>query len=141
MDALERLVAENEIRNLVAWLGHMADDGDIDEYLAKWCEDGAWGRGDGTAMSQGHDALRTRILADRANGTQGPGTNSRHINTTLWVEVDSDTEARAQSYFIYLRDASSDAPLVAKTGRYKDQFRKVDGVWKYWRRQIVLDVN
>lgn len=141
MDALDRVVAESEIRNLVARLGHLADDGDIDVYLSMWTEDGAWGRGDGSAMQQGHEQLRARILADRAADVQGPGTNSRHLNTTLWVQIDSDDTAHAESYFLYLRDASSDKPTVAKTGRYRDQFRRTADGWKFYRRQIVLDVN
>ena len=137
--ALDRLASERDIRNLIARLAHLADDGDIDEYLDMWTEDSTWSAGDGVQHT-GREPRRARVHAHRADGTQGPGTNSRHLNTTLWVAFDDDDHARAESYFLYLRDAST-APHVKMTGRYLDRFRRTPAGWKYDGRQIVLDVN
>jgi 3-phenylpropionate/cinnamic acid dioxygenase small subunit len=139
IDPIERLVAESEIRNLVARLGHLADDGDLDEYLSLWTEDGEWERPDGDRF-RGHQALLERINEDRASGVQGPGTHSRHLNTTLWVRVDSPEEAHAESYWLYLRDATT-VPAVKLTGRYVDSFRRTPEGWRFTRRRIVADVN
>ena len=135
--AVDRLLAEQEIRNLIARLAHLADDGDIEEYLDLWTEDATW-TAEGVPHT-GRDARRARIHAHRADGTQGPGTSSRHLNTTLWVAVDSD-EATAQSYYVYMRDATT-APHVARTGRYYDTFRRTPDGWKYAERRIVSDIN
>ena len=136
---LDRLAAEAEIRNLIARVAHLADDGDIDEYLDLWTEDSSWGRGNGDVRT-GREPRRQRVHEDRADGTQGPGTHSRHLNTTLWVAFDDDDHARAESYFLYLRDATT-APHVKMTGRYQDRFRRTPDGWKFAGRQIVLDVN
>src|SRR5262245_22731006 len=104
-----------------------------------WTEDSTWVGPDGVPHT-GRDARRARIDAYRADGTQGPGTNSRHLNTTLWVTFDGDDDARTESYFIYLRDAAT-APHVARTGRYYDQFRRTADGWKFASRRIVSDIN
>jgi 3-phenylpropionate/cinnamic acid dioxygenase small subunit len=138
-DPVARMLAESEVRNLVARLGHLADDGDHDEYLSLWLEDGWWERPGGDRF-HGHAALRARLDEDEAGGVQGPGTRSRHLNTTLWVRVDGPDEAHAESYWLYLRDAATE-PTVKLTGRYVDTFRRTPQGWKFASRTIVSDVN
>ncbi len=148
-DALDRLLAESEIRNLVARLGHLADDGDIDEYLSLLTEDAEWTT-PGRPTRKGHADLRARILEDRAAGVQGPGAASRHVNTALWVEVDGD-RGRAESYFLYITNANGGAPgstvqdastpVVQLTGRYVDEFVRTPDGWKLRSRTIRRDVN
>ncbi|HLY83336.1 MAG TPA: nuclear transport factor 2 family protein [Acidimicrobiales bacterium] len=139
IDPVQRMVSESEIRNLVARLGQLADDGDLDEYLSLWMEDGEWERPDGDRF-RGHAALLARINEDRASGVQGPGTASRHVNTTLWVRVDGPDDAHAESYWLYLRNANT-APVIQLTGRYVDTFRRTSDGWKFASRRIVADVN
>lgn len=149
LDPIQRCIAESEIRNVIARIGHLADDGDIDEYLTYWAEDASWG--DPTRpVKRGHAELRARVIADREAGVQGPGTASRHVNTALWVEVLDADHARAESYFLYITNAnagapgSSDAantPVVQLTGRYQDSLIRVDGRWKMHHRTIRRDVN
>src|SRR3954447_18399546 len=128
--SVQRLLAESEIRNIVARLGHLADDGDIDEYLSLLTKDASW-QTPGRPPRVGHDNLRTRIVEDRAAGIQGPGAASRHVNTTLWVAVDDEDNARAESYWMYLTSANGGSaggynagaaatPAVQMTGRYSD---------------------
>lgn len=137
---LDRCIAESEIRNLIARLGHLADDGGIEEYLALWAEDGSWTNTDGARFT-GHDELRKRIDDHRDDGTQGPGTNSRHLNTTLWITIDDDCQhAAAESYYLYLRNAS-EVPQVASTGRYNDRFIRTSDGWKYVERKISRTIN
>jgi len=136
---LDRLVAERDIRNLIARLAHLADDGDIDEYLDMWTEDSSWSGPDGIQHT-GREGRRARVEAHRADGTQGPGTHARHLNTTLWVTFDDDDHARAESYYLYLRDATTE-PQLKLTGRYYDQFRRTPDGWKYSGRTIVPEIN
>jgi hypothetical protein len=149
LDPMQRCMAESEIRNVVARLGHLADDGDIDEYLSLIAEDASWG-GAGRAVRTGHADLRARVIEDRTAGIQGPGTATRHLNTTLWVEVDDEDHAHAESYFLYITNANGGtagstardtAPIVQLTGRYRDTFVRVDGRWRMQTRTIVRDVN
>jgi ketosteroid isomerase-like protein len=151
LDPVQRVIAESEIRNIVARLGHLADDGDIDEYLSLLTEDASW-QTPGRPPRVGHDNLRARIIEDRASGIQGPGAASRHVNTTLWVEVDDEDNARAESYWMYLTNANggsaggygagaASTPVVQMTGRYRDTFRRTADGWKMTTRTILQNIN
>lgn len=134
MSAEERWAAESEIRNLVARLGHLADDGDLEVYITLFTEDAVW-RGP-TGTHQGHEDLLAGARQRRADKIQGPGTDTRHVNTTLWVEVDGPDTARAQSYYLYLRQAGTQSPVLAMSGRYDDTFRRTPDGWKLASRTI-----
>jgi ketosteroid isomerase-like protein len=150
LDPIHRCIAESEIRNIVARLGHLADDGDIDEYLSLLTDDATWAS-PGRPPRRGHPDLRARILEDRAAGIQGPGRATRHVNTTLWVHVDDADHARAQSYWLYLTNANGGTagahgnpgatPSVQMTGRYVDSFRRTPTGWKLSNRTILQGVN
>jgi uncharacterized protein (TIGR02246 family) len=136
---LDRLVSERDIRNLVAKVAQLADDGEVDDYLDLWTDDASWIY-EGVAHS-GRDALRRRVLDFRGNAIQGPGTGTRHLNTTLWVSFDDDDHARGESYFVFLRDANSGRPEVGLTGRYLDRFVRTADGWRFAEREIVSAVN
>ena len=140
VDSLERLLAENEVRNVVARVAHLADDGDLAEYLSWFTPDASWGIAGSGAMIVGHDALLAGAMQRRADGIQGPGSGTRHINTTLWVSVDSADEASAGSYYLFL-DTGTDPATVRTSGRYEDRFRRTVDGWKLASRAIHPDVN
>lgn len=135
---LDRLVAEAEIRNVVARLAHLADDGDLAEYLDLFTEDATWESA--TDRRAGREDLLAGARQRRADGIQGPGSDTRHVNTTLWVRIDGPDTATAESYFLFLADAST-APRVRLTGRYEDTFRRTPDGWKLASRRIRHDVN
>jgi hypothetical protein len=151
IDPVQRVIAESEIRNIVARLGHLADDGDIDEYLSLLTEDASW-ETPGRPPRVGHDSLRTRIVEDRESGIQGPGAATRHVNTTLWVAVDDEDNARAESYWMYVTSANGGSagkynaeggttPIIQMTGRYRDTFRRTPDGWKMASRTILQNIN
>jgi hypothetical protein len=65
----------------------------------------------------------------------GPGTPNRHVITTLAVDVDSDGEASADSYFILMTDTTGN-PRVRNVGHYLDRFRRTSEGWKLASRRI-----
>jgi 3-phenylpropionate/cinnamic acid dioxygenase small subunit len=133
---LERLHEdERQIRNIVVRLAHLADYGDLDEYLSLFTEDAVWDLADGSV--QGTAAIRADRVHRREAGAQGPGTHTRHVNTTLWVEVDGSDEASAHSYFLFVQAADT-SPSLALTGRYHDTLRRTPDGWKLAHRRIVL---
>ena len=140
IDPLERVVAESEIRNVVARLGHLADDGDLDEYLTLFTTDATWGVAGFGEVLGGHAELLRGARQRRADGIQGPGTGTRHLNTTLWVSVDGPDEARAGSYFLFV-DTRTEPTTVRSTGRYDDRFRRTPEGWKLAARTITTDIN
>jgi ketosteroid isomerase-like protein len=126
---------ERQIRNLIARLGHLADYGDLDEYMSLFIEDAVWDFVDGSC--KGAQAIRADRVHRRSLGVQGPGTHTRHMNTTLWVEVDGSDVAFAHSYFVYVRDADT-SPVIGLTGRYDDTLQRTSAGWKMAQRQIIL---
>ena len=140
LDPIDRLLAENEIRNLVGRIAQLADDGDLEVYLQLFTADATWANGDAIAHT-GHEDLLAGAQQRRSDGIQGPGTGTRHLNTTLWVDVEGPDDAYAESTFLVL-DASGDGDVVVRmTGRYEDRFRRTPDGWKLASRRIVTDVN
>jgi hypothetical protein len=139
------LADEAEIRNLVARLAHLADFAPtLDEYLACFTEDAVW-EYDEAARSQvdpnrpglrlvGAEAIAADRKRLRAEGFQGPGTNTFHVNTTLAVRVRGEAEADAESYWLFV--SGQGEPLVRKIGRYQDRYRRTAGGWKLAHRIV-----
>lgn len=126
---------ERQIRNLIARLGHLADYGDLDEYMALFTDDAVWDFAGGSC--NGAQAIRADRVRRRSEGSQGPGSHTRHMNTTLWVEVDGSDVVFAHSYFLFVRDAET-SPVIGLTGRYHDTLRRSAAGWKMAHRQIIL---
>jgi 3-phenylpropionate/cinnamic acid dioxygenase small subunit len=141
-DAVQRLADEQEIRNLVARLAHLADmDPDLADYLACFTDDAVWefpgSQRDqlGHSRTEGKDQIAADRRKRRADGFQGPGTNTRHVNTTLAVRVDGSDTAEAESYWLFVGDTLG-TPVVRSIGHYHDRFARTPGGWKLAFRQI-----
>lgn len=138
-----QLADELAIRNLVARIAHAADMGDLEQdYLPLFTDDAVWEfpGGADTAATAASVVGQRAILADRvqrrAAGFQGPGTGTRHVNTTLAVQVDGSDSAKAESYWLFLSGTDTPTPQVRGIGHYHDTFRRVNGRWKLARRRI-----
>jgi ketosteroid isomerase-like protein len=140
--AVQRLADELEIRNLVARLAHLADMAtDLDVYLDCFTDDAVWEFPGSASEQLGHSRTegKDEIAADRrerrTDGFQGPGTNTRHVNTTLAVRVDGSDTAEAESYWLFVGDTLG-APIVRAIGHYHDRFARTPEGWKLASRQI-----
>lgn len=72
---------------------------------------------------------RDEILEFFRQHTHAPGYTHKHVVTNSIVDVDGD-RARCRSYF-QRTDASADGQnFVRVYGRYLDELRKTDGVWR-----------
>jgi uncharacterized protein (TIGR02246 family) len=134
-DVMARVAAEFEIRNVIARVAHLADDGDLEEYASLFTEDGSWEYPGGPRRG------RADILAGarerRSQKVTGPGSNTRHVITTLAVHVEDATTAVADSYWLFWRDTTT-SPALFNMGHYHDVVRHVDGAWRIARREITL---
>jgi 3-phenylpropionate/cinnamic acid dioxygenase small subunit len=141
-DAVRLVRDEQEIRNLVAHLAHLADmDPDLDDYLDCYTDDAVWEFPGNESESLGHSRTegKAEIAADRrqrrGDRFQGPGTNTRHVNTTLAVRVDGSDTAEAESYWLFVGDTTG-TPVVRSIGHYLDRFSRTPSGWKLSSRQI-----
>lgn len=90
---------------------------------------------------RGADAVRQLYAATvrlHADGTP----RTKHVTTNAIVAVDEAAgTATARSYFTVLQqlDDFPLQPIVA--GRYHDDFRRVDGVWRFHVRRMHVDLQ
>jgi uncharacterized protein (TIGR02246 family) len=134
-DGIARIAAELEIRNLIARVAQLADHGDLEEYASLFTEDGSW------EFPGGPRHGRADILAGarerRRQKVTGPGTATRHVITTLAVQVADATTAIADSYWLFWRDTAT-SPALVNMGHYHDVVRHEAGAWRIARREITL---
>ena len=129
-----------DIRSLLARLAHLADSGDLDEYLTLFTEDAAWvvpaipQTGVAASERRGVEEIAAGVRERRAAGVQGPGTGTMHLVTTTDVEIEGD-EAIALSTWLFLADTAT-APRVQAVGRYHDTLRRTQDGWRLARREI-----
>jgi uncharacterized protein (TIGR02246 family) len=104
------LAAELAVRNLIARVAQLADTGDLEEYGACWTQDGAWVY-PGSPI-HGRAAIVAAAAERRRLGTTGPGSGTRHMITTLRVQVDSADTVTAVSYFTFLGHVETGPKLL-----------------------------
>jgi len=136
---LRWLADQLEIRNLIARLAHIADDGDLGLYATCYAEDVVWVSPPGPdgQISVRHgiadvvDGSRQR----RTDGVQGPGTHVRHVVSTTEVTQDGADRAIGSSYFRMYANADT-KPEVRAMGVYIDEFTRTQNGWRMSHRTI-----
>jgi uncharacterized protein (TIGR02246 family) len=130
-----RVEAELQIRNVIARIAILADQGDLDEYADQFTEDAVWAFP--SAPRLGRADIRAGAEGRRAEGTTGPGTATRHVITTVAVRVDQSDRATADSYFVFLQNTTT-SPTIFNMGAYRDSFVRDGQIWRLARREITL---
>lgn len=131
MDEIQQVVAENEIRNLVARYAHLIDDAQVPEWSELFAEDG---RMEAFGMPlEGRAALSEWVTGVLA------GPKLRHIMGGTHVVVDSATEAHGAADMVLLA-ANAGAWVVAAAPRYVDRYVKTADGWRFAER-ILEDRN
>ena len=131
---IQRVADELEIRNLVARLAQLADDGDLDDYIQLFTDDAVWDGGAALGSKKGHAELLAAARERRASGVSGPGTNSRHVITTSVVEVEGNRATGRAVFHYYVK--TDGAPELALMGVYDDEFVRTERGWCLARRTI-----
>ncbi len=135
--------ADAEIRTVLARIAQLADTGDLDEYLTMFTADAVWAMPDNPLLGvaansrQGHAAILEGARERRASGLQGPGTDTRHVLTTLAIDVVGDEHANARSYFLFFGTTST-APTLRSMGQYDDVLVKGERGWQLAHRTITM---
>jgi uncharacterized protein (TIGR02246 family) len=122
---LERLVALEEIRRLIATYAIAYDDKDWDAFSELWADDAAFAV-EGQAW-EGKQALLeflTTCLPDDYDG--------KHMNSPPLIEIAPDGESATARTDVVWITQSFENQIV---GRYNDQLVRVDGRWLFKRRE------
>jgi ketosteroid isomerase-like protein len=87
--ALGEVRDELDIRNIVARIAHYSDTGGLDDYGRQFAEDACWEMPP-APPKRGRSEIKEAGAARRAEGLTGPGSQTRHVVTTVAVAVDGD---------------------------------------------------
>jgi 3-phenylpropionate/cinnamic acid dioxygenase small subunit len=141
-DELRWLSDQIEIRNLLATVAQLADDGDLADYADCFTADAVWVP-PGSAGVELLGAERSGI-ADmvagaqerRDAGIQGPGTNTRHVVSSMRVVADGPDRASGRTYWRYYGQTDA-TPQLLTMGHYDDEFARSAQGWRIAKRTIV----
>jgi hypothetical protein len=127
------LEAREYIRDLVVRYNANGDSGRFDVVMDLFAPDASM-EVDGI-RHDGLEAIRSVFTTARDDLTAGTTPSYlRHFTATLQIDVTSPTTARSRCYFEVLMAHGLD-----HWGRYLDEFGKVDGHWRFTRRQVLID--
>ncbi|MBK5287426.1 MAG: nuclear transport factor 2 family protein [Acidimicrobiia bacterium] len=129
---LWELMAREQIRDTLARYNDGGDRGKFDEMIECFAPDGVLVIVEGDTH-RGRDALR-EFFAGVGRTAHPALTQLRHCATNLVLDIDSETTARASSYFQVITDIGLD-----HWGRYRDRLVKTDDHWLLAERSVKTD--
>lgn len=133
MDLWE-LEARESIRDLVARYNANGDSGRFDQVMDCFATDAVMQAGDGNEC-RGTDEIRTIFTGARDNANWGDhAVYLRHMTATLQIDVVDRSRAKSRCYYAVITDIGLD-----HWGRYIDEYKTVDGVWKFAERRVTID--
>jgi hypothetical protein len=128
------LEAREAVRDLVARYNANADTGRFDQVVELFAPDAIMDIQD-QARRTGPEEIRLIFTAarDRADYGDRP-VYLRHMTATHQIDVLDRSNAKGRCYYQVLTAVGLD-----HWGRYIDDYRTVDGVWKFARRRVTVD--
>ena len=133
---LWELSAREAIRHTIASYTYTADRGRFDDLVALFAADGVLEvHGVGGARAEGHDAIRRFFggVGTDVVASAPPGRMQHHVSS-VWIDVVSESAARASSYFTVLTGAGVD-----HWGRYRDELVPAEERWLFAHRLVRTD--
>ena len=125
-----------EIANLLYRYAELFDAGDLDA-AAELFSHARIRAGDDLLDRDGIRALWGALVRIHPDGTP----RTRHLVTNPIIEVDESAgTASCRSYYTVLQAADGVALQVIAAGRYRDEFERVDGRWRFTSRDYTLDL-
>jgi hypothetical protein len=122
------------IRDVISRYSWSLDTGDVDEFVACFCSDGAlmWDAFETPDRWQGHEALRHFACFFR----DLPTSAGRQHHVTNTVISASEDGVRAKSYAAVALRQGDGPHLLHVMGYYEDRFRQEHGEWRIAERII-----
>jgi hypothetical protein len=128
------LLAREAIRDLVVRYNAYGDSGLFDRMIELFAPDATVEIGD--VVHVGLDELR-RVFSSVSEHTTGQAdrpASLRHCTATHQIDLVNATTATGRCYFFVLTAVGLD-----HWGRYLDEYRVVDGEWRFARRRVLTD--
>jgi len=126
-----------EIEILIYTYAERVDAGDLEGMASLFSHAEFFGPDGKIAASGAEEFLSLQRQAIKIYSETGTP-RTKHVTTNVIIEVDESTNvATARSYFTVLQSAEELPlqPIIA--GRYKDSFERIDGNWRFSRRQSI----
>ena len=125
---------KDAIRELIAQYCHALDAGRFAEVAALFAPDGEWTTDYGQA--QGPAAIEALLRGNVP--VKGEGPQRKHFVTNTVVTVEGDAAHSRSDYLIIRESAAGLIPVMG--GTYRDRFRRIDGAWRFGRRELIHDI-
>ena len=128
------LSAREEIRDLVARYNANGDTGRFPQVLELFAPDAVMDTGD--RVYTGLDEIIEIFTGarDRTGDEGGPPIYVRHFTATHQIDLVDESSAVGRCYFQVLTAVGLD-----HWGRYMDEYKVVDGRWRFSRRRVTID--
>jgi hypothetical protein len=128
------LTAREQIRDLVVRYNANGDTGRFAQVIELFAPDAVMDTDDGRLLT-GHDEILTVFTGARDQADYGDRpVYLRHMTATHQIDVVDETHARGRCYYQVLTDIGLD-----HWGRYIDNYKPVEGRWRFARRRVTLD--
>ena len=140
MAEVEHYADDMAVMKLIARIAHLADTGDLAAYAECFTDDASWhlpadsGVGLPPQTRVGVADIVQGAQERRAVGMQGPGSSTRHVVSTIDVDVDGDS-ATSRAYWRYYGQTNA-TPQLLTMGQYDDVFRRTNAGWRLQQRTI-----
>jgi uncharacterized protein (TIGR02246 family) len=128
------LEARESIRDLVARYNANGDTGRFDQVVELFAPDAVMETGDGP-VRRGSEEIRSIFTGARDQASYGDHpVYVRHMTSTHQIDLIDPATAKGRCYYCVLTDIGVD-----HWGRYIDEYRTVDGSWKFAHRRVTID--
>ena len=132
IDRIDRLIAESEVRRLLAAYAHNLDYGKVDAN-AELLSSAEFNVG-GTIVT-GSDGI-AKFLRDNLQYHVDDTPRTWHSVSNVLIDVDSTTSASSVCYFTVHQELPGLPLQPIVTGRYIDTFEFHDGAWRFASREV-----
>ena len=91
---------------------------------------------------QGSDSVLAMYTASTRKYPDTGTPKTKHVTTNLIIEVDeANDSATGRAYYTVMQAVPGSLPLQPViAGRYRDEFERVDGAWRFSRRHMYIDL-
>lgn len=137
-EALARVIARDEIRNLVSRFAHAVDTGDIATVVNSFTKDGEFESGPGQVSigrAEIQNLVTEKFHEKKAILEQQKHLIAHHSVDTHYIDCVSRTEASGRVYWTYIHHDTG----LSMWGRFVDEYVYEDGVWLLKKRQSIYD--